>query len=373
MAAALGGGPGTMRGGRRGPVRRWCSTGGATSTTAGDCRPPAASELRAPDPPEAVACVPGTSAGAGRCDLPSLDSLCQAAIVTPAPTTTSAAMAIAAPVCRPPGPPRCPPGPCRGAARPGRRRRARRPCACRTRPEEPARAASGSAAAPRAARRARRGSGRTPRGAPRARDAPPAEACRRSRRRARAGAHRRRRRLAGAGARPAAAGARAPRAPAPWPRAAERDGDLVVGTALEVAQRERHALPRREAAVGGADLAHVLGHGLGLGRPAVGVALVGEDPRGRVEVARDVERVEIVLGQIGERPRERRLDQGRGAHRAAGEPVADAVETPLVGGVEELERLAVAALDTACERAFVAQFALARLVPGDRHRPLKGS
>ena len=66
MAAAFGGGPGTTRGARRGPVRRWCSTGGAADGAAGDCRPPAASDVRAPDPADAVACAPGTAAGGRR-------------------------------------------------------------------------------------------------------------------------------------------------------------------------------------------------------------------------------------------------------------------------------------------------------------------
>ena len=357
------------RGGRRRPGAQVAQGGGArlASVVSGG-------QGGAPEPAEALACVPGTSAGAGRCDdSPPLGSLCQAAIVTAAPTTTSAAIAIAAAVCRPPVPAAVSVAAGRSEARPT----ASSAAAMRV-PNSPGGIGVGreryrnwaSRSAKSAARQwAHSATWDSRAGRASAGSVPSLEAESSGRRASQAtkaagnsSSPRRRRR------------ARATSAATCRPLAAERVGDLVVGATFEIAQRQGHALPGRDPAAGDADLAHLLAaRAVQLGRSAVAVALVGERARGPVEVARDVELGEIALGQVGERPRERRLDQRRGAHRAAGEAVADAVETPLVGGVEELERLAVTALNAACERAFVALFALARLVPGDRHRALKGS
>ena len=140
--------------------------------------------------------------------------------------------------------------------------------------------------------------------------------------------------------------------------------DLVVGPALEVAQDEHRTLLRREPLVGHADLALRRA----TGAEGLAVALEGQSARRGIQMRGHVERVEPALGQVRERTRERQLDQRSRRLIPACEPVAEAIDAALVGRIEQLERAGVAALHAAHQRPSLTQFALARLVPGDRHR-----
>ena len=145
---------------------------------------------------------------------------------------------------------------------------------------------------------------------------------------------------------------------------AEHTGDLVVGTPLEVAQDQHCALLRREALVGGGDLASPLsGHDRELS-----AALVGERTCRPQQVRGHVERVEAVLGEVRERACERELDERRGGAVVARQTMTEAIDAALVAAIEQFERTPVAALHAADQRPGLAQFALARLLPGDRHR-----
>ena len=308
-------------GGRGVPARRWPTTGGVRRGVIARAAVVAASFTAAVTPEYNAAFAvrdgdgdaDGDGAGA-RAGSSRPSSLREATNVTPAPTMTSAAMVTAAASGRPDAAgagsgierARAPRGKADGAERD---RHARSELARR----HGDRAARGSAARPRAARRARRDSPSSRRGASRAPRAGRPGACRRHRPRARPCARRTRPPTPGScsSCRSLQAGARDERADR-CGVGAERERDLVVGAALEIAQRERHALSRRHALIRGADLAGVLtGNRVEPRRSAVRMPLVGEDAGRRREVGGHVERVETALRQRLDAAHERRLDEGR--------------------------------------------------------------
>ena len=145
---------------------------------------------------------------------------------------------------------------------------------------------------------------------------------------------------------------------------AEGGRDLVVGPPLQIAQGQDGALLRGEPLVGNADLA--------LRRAAraerLATALVGQNARRGIQVGRHVERLVPLLRKVREGARERQLDERGRRLRPARQPMAEAIDAAFVRRIEQLERTGVAALHAAHQCPGLAQFALARLVPGDRHR-----
>ena len=154
-------------------------------------------------------------------------------------------------------------------------------------------------------------------------------------------------------------------------------GDLVIGQALDLAQRERLALAHRQALVGGADLLLVgLEQRVVLG--ALGIAAARADGHGRLGdvagrrgaaaardrvVARVASRrqhvggeVQVAVGQPGqplEHLQERLLRRVGGVVARAGDPVAEVVGAALVAVVEGGEGGAVAGRGAAREAEVV--------------------
>ena len=200
----------------------------------------------------------------------------------------------------------------------------------------------------------------------RARLAPRPPACRRHRPTARA---------AGPGRAAPISGSRSSRMQAQARRADEARYRLLLGAERRARSRRRDGPRGRAGPAPRAPAARGAGWRRRPRPPTVqgatrglSAALVGQRTCRRQQVRGHVERLEAVLGEVRERAGKRELDERRGGAVVARQTMTETVDAALVGAIEQFERPPVAALHAADQRPGLAQFALARLLPGDRHR-----